>query len=87
MIDQINGLQDDLEFLSSNQDIKKSQQRNELLRREKEEKDKKITQMLSDYNILQKVQDHQRTGNQQRIAQILTAQGPNSIEKNALILV
>ena len=34
-----------------------------------------------DYNILQKVQDHQRTGNQQRIAQILTAQGPNSIEK------
>ena len=53
MIDQINGLQDDLEFLSSNQDIKKSQQRNELLRREKEEKDKKITQMLSDYNILQ----------------------------------
>ena len=27
-----------------------------------------------DYNILQKVQDHQRTGNQQRIAQILTAQ-------------
>ena len=27
------------------------------------------------YSILEKVQGHQRTGNQQRIAQILTAQG------------
>ena len=43
LFDKIHGLEDDLAFYSRNQDVKESIKRIDLLRKEKEEKDKKIT--------------------------------------------
>lgn len=55
--EQINGLQDDLSFYSRNQDIKESIRKVDILRKEKEQFEKKIGTLMGEINNLSNIVD------------------------------
>lgn len=58
MLDKIHGLNEDLAFYSRNVDARDTMKRIDILRAEKDSKDKKITELLHDINDLSlKVED------------------------------
>ena len=57
LLEKITGLEEDLAFYSRHQDVKESIKRIDLLRREKEEKDKKINQLMGEINTLSNLVD------------------------------
>jgi len=65
LFEKIHGLEDDLAFYSRNQDVKESIKRIDLLRKEKEEKDKKITQLMGEINTLSNTVDDMTAENRQ----------------------
>lgn len=65
LLEKITGLEEDLAFYSRNQDVKESIKRIDLLRREKEEKDKKINQLMGEINTLSNLVDDMTAENRQ----------------------
>ena len=65
LLERVTGLEEDLAFYSRHQDVKESIKRIDLMRREKEEKDKKISKLMGEINTLSNLVDDMTAENRQ----------------------